>query len=96
MYLGIRAVCAVSIERIHQANLCNFGILPLLFKNEKDYDSIDQGDELELINPVNSIETGEFILHDITKSLDIPMVLFASEDQKRTLLAGGRLNEVEV
>ena len=96
MYLGIRAVCAVSIERIHQANLCNFGILPLLFKNEKDYDSIDQGDELELVNPVNSIETGEFILHDITKSLDIPMVIFASEDQKRTLLAGGRLNEVEV
>lgn len=94
MYLGIRAVCAVSIERIHQANLCNFGILPLLFKDEKDYEKIDQGDELELTDPLSSVATGEFTLHDITKDLLIPMTLFASEDQKKTLLAGGKLNEV--
>lgn len=95
MYLGIRAVCAVSIERIHQANLCNFGILPLLFRNEDDYEKIDQGDELELLSPRDSVVSGKFILHDITKGLEIPMELFASEDQKKTLLAGGRLNEVK-
>ncbi len=95
MYLGIRAVCAVSIERIHQANLCNFGILPLLFEDEDDYASIDQGDELELLDPRSSTASGSFILRDITKGKDIPMKLFASEDQKKTLLAGGRLNEVK-
>lgn len=95
MYLGIRAVCAVSIERIHQANLCNFGILPLLFRNEEDYEKIDQDDELELLSPRDSVVSGKFILHDITKGLEIPMELFASEDQKKTLLAGGRLNEVK-
>ena len=95
MYLGIRAVCAVSIERIHQANLCNFGILPLLFRNEEDYEKIDQGDELELLSPRDAVVSGKFILHDITKGLEIPMDLFASEDQRRTLLAGGRLNEVK-
>ncbi len=94
MYLGIRAVCAVSIERIHQANLCNFGILPLLFENEEDYGKIDQGDELELPDPQASVLSGSFILRDRTKGIDIPMKLFASEEQKRTLLAGGRLNEV--
>lgn len=95
MYLGIRAVCAVSIERIHQANLCNFGILPLLFKNEDDYQKIDQGDELELINPRASILSGDFTLHDISKDAYIPMTLFASDEQKKTILRGGRLNEVK-
>ena len=96
MYLGIRAVCAVSIERIHQANLCNFGILPLLFVSEEDYGKIDQGDELELIDPLSSLESGNFVLRDITKGIDIPMKLFASEEQKKMLRAGGRLNEVRV
>ncbi len=95
MYLGIRAVCAVSIERIHQANLCNFGILPLLFRNEEDYEKIDQDDELELLSPRDAVVSGKFILHDISKGLEIPMDLFASEDQRRTLLAGGRLNEMK-
>ncbi len=31
MYLGVRAVIAKSFERIHAANLINFGILPLTF-----------------------------------------------------------------
>ena len=96
MYLGIRAVCAVSIERIHQANLCNFGILPLLFENEEDYQRIEQGDELELVDPIASLESGSFTLHDITKDLRIPMRLFASEEQKSMLRVGGRLNEVKL
>ena len=95
MYLGIRAVVAVSIERIHQANLCNFGILPLLFENEDDYQKIEQGDELELLSPLSSLERGEFTLRDITKNLEIPLRLFASEEQKAMLRAGGRLNEVK-
>ena len=94
MYLGIRAVVAVSIERIHQANLCNFGILPLLFDNEDDYRKVEQGDELELLSPLSSLESGKFILHDATKNLDIPLSLFASEEQKAMLRVGGRLNEV--
>lgn len=95
MYLGIRAVCAISIERIHQANLCNFGILPLLFENEDDYNSVEQGDELELLSPIVSLESGKFTLRDITKGVDIPLTLFASEEQKEMLRVGGRLNEVK-
>ena len=30
MYLGVRAVIAKSVERIHMANLINFGIMPSL------------------------------------------------------------------
>ena len=95
MYLGIRAVCAVSIERIHQANLCNFGILPLLFQNEEDYASIGQGDELELEDPRSGVMNGSLVLIDRTKGKRIPMTLFASDEQKKMLLDGGRLNEVK-
>ena len=42
-YLGVRAVIAKSFARIHMANLCNYGILPLVFANPDDYSSINQG-----------------------------------------------------
>ena len=48
MYLGIKAVIVKSFARIHLANLINFGILPLTFKDEGDYQWVDQGDEIEI------------------------------------------------
>ncbi|MGD0231130.1 MAG: aconitate hydratase, partial [Syntrophorhabdales bacterium] len=46
MYLGVKVVIAKSFERIHAANLVNFGILPLTFENGADYDRLDAGDRL--------------------------------------------------
>ncbi len=46
MYLGVKAVITKSFARIHRANLVNFGIVPLTFTNEADYDAITQGDNL--------------------------------------------------
>jgi aconitate hydratase len=42
-HLGVRAVIAKSLARIHRANLVNFGILPLMFEDPADYDRIEQG-----------------------------------------------------
>ncbi|MBO5770383.1 MAG: aconitate hydratase [Spirochaetales bacterium] len=95
MYLGIKAVVAVSIERIHQANLCNFGILPLLFENEEDYEKISQGDELRIDNVHSSLKDGKFILMNLSKGWDIPLKLFASDIQKEQLYYGGRLNQIK-
>ncbi len=95
MYLGVKAVVAVSIERIHQANLCNFGILPLLFERAEDYSLVEEGDELELDSVFSSIESSSFTLIDKTKDIRIPLRLFASSEQKKMLLAGGRLNEIK-
>ena len=50
MYLGVKAVIAKSFERIHAANLINFGILPLVFENAADYDRIEKGDRLTAEN----------------------------------------------
>jgi aconitate hydratase len=60
-YLGLRAVVAKSIARIHWQNLANFGILPLIFVDRDDYDRISQGDRLEIADVHGSIANGNRI-----------------------------------
>jgi aconitate hydratase len=48
MYLGVRAVIAKSMERIHRANLINFCIVPVQFADPADYDRLEPGDELTI------------------------------------------------
>ena len=93
LYLGIKAVVAKSFARIHVANLINFGIVPLTFANPEDYDRIDEGDALEIAGFANGVATSDKItLKDITKGIEIPLVLTATERQRAILGAGGLLN----
>ena len=46
-YLGVKAVLAKSYARIHQANLLNFGVVPLIISSG-DYETVNQGDVIEL------------------------------------------------
>ena len=57
-WLGTRVKIAKSYARIHRQNLANFGILPLLFKDDESYDSIDQGDTLQLRNLREQVRSG--------------------------------------
>ncbi len=92
MYMGVKAVIAKSMERIHEANLLNFGIIPLKFVNEKDYDSIEQGDELELPNVKKEIETAEKVtVKNKTKGTEFKANYTLSDRQKKVLLEGGTL-----
>ncbi len=96
MYLGVKAVMAQSIERIHQANLCNFGILPLTFKAASDYERIDQGDELVISDAIGQVKKGGSIkVQDVTKGCTFEMDLDVSELQRSMLIAGGRLNQIK-
>ncbi|MFO8100097.1 MAG: aconitate hydratase [Salinibacter sp.] len=57
-WLGTRVKVAKSYARIHRQNLANFGILPLLFKDGEDYDSIEQGDTLQFRNLREQVRSG--------------------------------------
>lgn len=93
LYLGVKAVVAKSFARIHCANLANAGILPFTFKNEADYDTIDQMDELELPNIRNAIANGgKVILKNKTKGTEIELEPVLTERQRDLVLAGGLLN----
>lgn len=93
LYLGIKAVIAVSFARIHMANLVNAGILPLIFRNPTDYREIAQGDELELANVRETLMSGgDFVLKNKATGKEIAVYAEISERQRKMLLAGGLLN----
>ncbi|MCP4648965.1 MAG: aconitate hydratase [PVC group bacterium] len=93
MYLGVKAVFAKSIERIHAANLVNFGILPLIFVNPDDYNKIDKNDELDIGDVIGGIDKGCYIdIENKTKNTQIKMGYSLSSRQKEILKAGGLLN----
>jgi len=93
MYLGVKAVIAQSFERIHESNLINFGILPLTFADNSDYDSIDQGDFIALPAVRSHITAGDqIIVLNRTKGLKFEARHSLSPRQQNILLAGGALN----
>jgi aconitate hydratase len=94
-YLGIRVKLAKSFARIHKANLINFGVVPLEFENEADYDALSRGDTLEFPELRERVERGEDRIpvrvngHEFTARLDV------SPRHRRMLVAGGALNLVK-
>jgi len=93
MYLGVRAVIAKSFERIHAANLVNFGILPLTFRDENDYERIDQQDQLVIANVRRIIGAGgDLTVQNKTKGASFHACCNLSARQRKILLAGGVLN----
>jgi aconitate hydratase len=93
MYLGVKTVIAKSFERIHAANLINFGILPLTFTNETDYEVIGANDTIEIGTIKTALEAGtDLVLRDITNGKSVPLKYTLSVRQRDILLAGGMLN----
>ena len=88
-YLGIKAVITKSFARIHLANLVNFGIVPLTFENPVDYDSIRQGDKLELI--INDLKGDSILLKNITQNKEMKLNHSLSELDAEILKIGGKL-----
>ena len=95
MYLGVKAVVAKSMERIHNANLVNFGIVPFMFENPADYDNLDTNDALDIKGLATAIAgDGKAILRNLTKNRDIPVKAELSLRAKSILLAGGLMRHV--
>jgi len=92
MYLGVRAVIARSIERIHMANLINFGIVPLIFKQADDYDGIENGDELEIADPHNELQASELVVFNKTRQKKFTACHTLTPRQVDIVLHGGLLN----
>ncbi len=94
-YLGVRVKLVKSFARIHQANLCNFGIVPLTFKNPKDYDGIQPGDRLIFPDLRRHLEQGDSDIPVRVGDRQILANLNVSERQRRHLLAGGTLGYIK-
>lgn len=95
-YLGQVAVLAKSYARIAWQNLVNFGILPLEFENNEDYEKIEQGDMIQFNNLRDDVKNRNPITVIIKKEsgdIKIPTKHTLSERQIRILLKGGIIND---
>lgn len=96
MAMGVRFVLAKSIERIHRANLVNFGIIPLTFANPEDYDGIHFGDELVIENVEEAMERNVVQISNLSTGKRFPAQNSVSERERKIILAGGALNYAKV
>ncbi len=95
MFLGVRAVIAKSIERIHRANLINFGIVPFAFADPADYDRVSKGDALRIEGLREAIAgDGRATVRNLSNNTTFDVTTTLSDRQKRLLLAGGLLAAV--
>ncbi len=95
MYLGVRAVIAKSIERIHKANLINFCIVPIEFAEPADYDKIKVGDKLQIDNLLEAIKSSsEIKIVNKTGSFELVGRLNLSARDREILLSAGFLNYI--
>jgi aconitate hydratase len=95
MYLGLKAVIAKSFARIHWNNLINFGIVPLTFASEADYDQVEQGDDLELTGLADALKKGQPVtVRNVSKGREFKAAHTLTPRQADIVLAGGLLNWV--
>lgn len=94
-YLGVRVKIAKSFARIHKANLCNFGIVPLVFREVVDYDLFTKGARVVFPDLRSRIARGDTIIPLELDGRRVETLLEVSERQRRHLLAGGELNFVK-
>lgn len=92
MYLGVEAILAVSIARIHRENLINYGILPLIFDDRADAELITQGDRLVIKSVPSGVEDGRFTLDLPDKGLSISAHIDVSDYERTVLKCGGLQN----
>lgn len=97
MYLGVKAVIAVSMERIHIANLINFGIIPLFFENICDYSKIEENDSIIIENIVSQLRTGNKVTCKLIKAdgktFDLILRHSLNSENVEIIIAGGILNQ---
>lgn len=92
-FLGLRVVLARGFGRIHEQNLVNFGILPLVFANSTDYEAIVAGDVLEIADVREAVRRGsEVTVVNRTQGQQLIARHKLSPRQGEVLLAGGLVN----
>lgn len=95
MYLGVKAVIAKNIARIHRGNLINHGVIPMLFADPADYDKLDQEDELEINGLLDQMPGRVIEIKDVTKDFTFKAKLDLSDSELEVIMAGGQLRHLQ-
>ena len=95
MYLGVKAVIAKSIARIHKGNLVNHGVIPMLFEDGADYERLEQTDELHIDNLREQIAAHRVQITDKTKGFSFWVKLELTDKEIEVVLNGGQLRTLK-
>ncbi|UZP68876.1 aconitate hydratase [Desulfovibrio mangrovi] len=93
-HLGVRAVIAKSLARIHRANLVNFGILPLILEDKADYDRFALGGKVTV--PVAAVTAGGTVEITVDGAGLVPVKNDLTQKELDIIRAGGLLNYVRL
>lgn len=92
-FLGIKAIIAKDFARLHLANLVNWGVVPLMFENDKDYQAIQQGDTLTVHLDDMAVD-GQVRVMNETQQTSFMVTTPLSREDIETVKWGGRLNQM--
>lgn len=92
LFLGVKAVFAKSFARIHKSNLINSGILPLIFSNLSDYNSIEQFDHIVIKDLISQLENKNIQAYNETKDIYFTLKFEGSSRDIEVLKCGGYIN----
>ncbi|WP_174403462.1 aconitate hydratase [Desulfovibrio subterraneus] len=93
-HLGVRAVIAKSLARIHRANLVNFGILPLILEDKADYDRFALGGKVTV--PVAAVTAGGSVEITLEGAGSVAVKNDLTQKELDIIRAGGLLNYVRL
>ena len=63
----------------------------MIFENPEDYDGIDRGDELEVRDLPDQMQTKKIWIHNVTKNTDFQARLELSDSELEVISCGGQL-----
>ncbi len=93
-HLGVRAVIAKSLARIHRANLVNFGILPLILEDKAAYETFALGQKVTV--PVSEITAGGTVQVEVEGVGSVAVRNDLTQKELDIIRAGGLLNFVRL
>ncbi|MCW3975613.1 MAG: aconitate hydratase [Candidatus Bathyarchaeota archaeon] len=94
-YLGIRAKIVKSFARIHRSNLINFGVMPLVLKDSKNYDKINSGDHIRIKEIRDQISNEDKSIVIEVNNEKITCLNEFSKRERKLLLSGGLINFIK-
>ncbi|SDM01826.1 aconitate hydratase [Sediminibacillus halophilus] len=94
-YLGLRFVIVKDYARIHWQNLVNFGVLPLEFVHNEDYDMLEHGDVLRVKNLHQTLPATNALEVEVKGKGPIEAKHSLSSRQIDVMLHGGLINWVK-
>jgi aconitate hydratase len=93
-YLGVRVVLVKSFARIHRANLSNFGIVPLVFADPKDWERITQDDLLAFPKVKEELQQGDTVtVKNVTQGYQFKAKHNLTPRELTNVLEGGLISK---